>query len=156
MQALLTRQPTLASLGIRARLLDAWSHSMGVLNPTTILDSTALHDGVRERPLSEALAPATSVLSLHIPLPDEASGLAWALDRKGTPYDWPAIWGFFVGDPSRDDPKRLYCHQYIAGWCRAGGLTDFDPLRLVKAKHLIRVAARIGQVRELRPTVSWG
>jgi hypothetical protein len=156
MQALLTRQPTLASVAIRARLLEPWSHSMGVLSPTEVLDSTALHDGVRPRPMSQALAPATAVLSLHLPLPDEASGLAWARERIGTPYDWPAIWGFAIDKPDRQDPKRVYCHEFIAGWCRAGGLTDFDPLRLVKAKHLIRVAARIGQVRELRPVVSWG
>lgn len=155
MIVVLTRQPTLASWAIRARLLEAWSHSMGIEKPGQVLDSTALHDGVRRRSLGEALHNASGVLRLHMPLPDEASGLAWAREHLGTPYDWPAIAGFAFGEPDRQNPKRLYCHEFIAGWAKAGGLTDFDGLRLVGSRHLIRVAARVGAIEPMRRVVQW-
>lgn len=155
MIALLTRQPTLASLAIRVRLLESWSHSMGLESPGQVLDSTALNDGVRRRDLVAALHNASKVARLTLPLPDEASGLAWAQEQLGTPYDWPAISGFAFGEPDRENPKRLYCHEFIAGWAKAGGLKDFDGLRLVGSRHLIRVAARIGRIEPLQRSITW-
>lgn len=149
MQAILTRKPTLASAAICIRLLDAWSHSIGIYGPGLVIDSTALNDGVRRRSWDEAMHGVSAALLLDIPLPDEDAGRAWALDRLGTPYDWPAIAGFAFGKPERQNPARLYCHEFVAGWCKAGGLDDFDAVRLVKAKHLVRVAARRGSVTPL-------
>ncbi len=148
MQALLTRTPKIASLAIRARLCERYSHAMGIESHRTILDATFTHGGVRRRSIGDALAGVDDVLELLVPLPDEGAGLAWARNQLGASYDWSAILSFGIAPRDwLDDPRRWFCFELIAGWWRAGGLEVFSSHQFVTGEDLIEAARQHGVVR---------
>lgn len=156
MRALLIRGTGVGSRLIQLRLQEHWSHGVGLVPdlPGQILDSTLRHGGVKQRALHDALRNVSDVLELHVPLPDEERGLAFAKSCVGAVrYDIEALWGFTVGSRHWHNARSMYCFEYLGAWMRKGGIRELDGERMVTGKNLVAVALKYGSVRRLSLTV---
>ncbi|CAB4158578.1 hypothetical protein UFOVP708_11 [uncultured Caudovirales phage] len=138
MKAVLTRANTVASFAIRARVWQSWSHGVIVDSPTYAVDSTFKLNGVRRRPLHEALHGATATRFLHLPLDREAEARDFYLGQINTDYDLHCIVGFATGDRDWRDDTSWFCWELIAAAVERGSDYRFDNLSRVTPRDLIR------------------
>lgn len=138
MKAALTRSHGLASLAIRARVWQPWSHGLILDTATSIVDSTFKLGGVRRRPLLEAMAPATAVHYLDFKLDREAEARDFYYAQVGKEYDWRAGFGILTSSRDWRDDMAWFCWELIAAAIEKGSDYRFEDVSSVTPRELLR------------------
>lgn len=152
MELLLTRSWSITSFLIRLRLtlskkrIEPWSHAILVLDDgVNCIDSTFKLNGVRPRPLAEALhgihPRQMKRHPLALPKADEA--LAVAKSLIGRPYDTRNVFGWGIGSREWDDAGGEYCFEFLARVIEAGSNYRFPSLQRVSGRDLEQAALHL-------------
>lgn len=137
-----TRANSLASLAIRARLWEPWSHAL-VVEGDWAIDSTFKLGGVRRRELTQATHGASAIDWALAPLPYEARAREWLYHQIGRDYDWRPILGWVGGGRDWRDPYAWFCFELVAGMIEAGSEYRFVDMERVTGVDLLRAAAAL-------------
>ena len=138
MKAALTRANSLASLAIRARVLQPWSHGLILDTPTMAVDSTFKLNGVKRRPADDVFHGTSAIRFLDFPLDNEAAAREFYFEQLDTPYDLHCIIGFATGDRDWRDDRAWFCWELVAAAIEAGSSYRFENVSRVTARDLIR------------------
>lgn len=128
-----TKANTISSTLIRAITWGKWSHVAMVnasnvesITPdTTIIDSTFLHGGVRERTIKELLEPMSEWAYVEVDIPREDAAWDAARRQLGKGYDVLALIGilFHIGSWAEDDV--WFCNELFEYVSMCGGNQRF-------------------------------
>jgi uncharacterized protein YycO len=114
------------------------SHSM-ILDGDHVIHATMLH-GVIRQPLFDAVKGQTVVKTVSYTVPDEAKGIAWALQQVGKKYDFAGAFGLglFPARSWQEDDK-WFCHELCAAAIHHAGRELFVSTGHVTDSHLLLI-----------------
>lgn len=140
MRAALTRANTVASFAIRARVWQNWSHGLVIPASGLAIDSTFKLNGVRDRPLAEALHGATAIRHLDFVLDRESEAMEWLwhMVEIKAEYDLHCIFGFATGDRDWRDDSSWFCWELVAAAIEKGSSYRFPDVSRVTPRELIQ------------------
>lgn len=138
MKAALTRSPGFASLAIRARLWQPWSHGLIIESASTIVDSTFKLGGVRRRSFRDAMTSASAVRYMDFKLDRETEARDFYHAQVGKGYDWRAGFGILTSSREWRDDVVWFCWELIAAAIEKGSAYRFDDVSVVTARDLLR------------------
>lgn len=122
--AIYSRRRSLSSALIRAAdRWGQWSHCGLVVRDTYVIESVAFK-GVVRTPLSQFVCRASDFAFKDIEVPDLESGLFWAEQQVGKPYDYGAVIANLLRE-DLDRPERMDCVEIVEGALVAAGLMRF-------------------------------
>lgn len=107
-----TRRRHIGSVVLRAWMHSRYSHC-ALLDPKTGTVIEAVAGGIRERSLKEMLSEASAKDFVRIPCRNPEQALAVARGQLGKPYDWRAIFGFWLRR-SWHKEDAFICSEFIA------------------------------------------
>ena len=124
---ILSRSNLLFSKAIRRYTDSDWSHGGILINPTTVLESTFTHGGVKLASIDVFKSRATATRIIQVPVPDRTAAIAAGMTQLNKPYDYTAIAGILANKRRWQEDDMWFCTELCAYVVQSGGALYFAP-----------------------------